>query len=304
MNKKLKGSLILLLTAFIWGSAFVAQDAGGKYVGPFTFNSVKWIIGTVFLTPIMLLCKKEDSKGNKRPDPFPHKKELMGGIVCGILLFVSSSFQQTGISLYKDGEAAAGKSGFITALYIVLVPLLGFFLHKRVPVRAWIAIVTAVFGMYLLCIASSFTLSLADFLVFLCAVCFAVHILLVDKFSASANVIKFSVVQMTVCGILSIISMLIFETPTLKSISEGAFPLIYAGVFSGGIAYTLQIIGQKNTDPTLASVIMSLESVFAAITGAFFGERLSQREILGCALMFIAVITAQVDLKKPKIKNL
>ncbi len=306
MSKQLRGSIILLLAAIIWGAAFVAQDKGVDFVGAFTFNSVRWIMGAVFLTPIMLIANRKELKPKSQKEFYFNKSELLGGTICGVLLFVSSSFQQFGISLYADADAAAGKSGFITALYIILVPIFGIFLKKKVPASVWISIVVAVVGMYLLCIKDSFSISLPDLLILLCALSFTFHILTVDGFSANSNGLKFSVVQMFVCGVISTAAMFIFETPTIENIMKAGIPLLYAGILSSGIAYTLQILGQKDTNPALASVIMSLESVFAALTGALFGERMSQREILGSVIMFTAVLLAQIDLsvilKREKVK--
>lgn len=296
MNKRLRGSLLLLLAAIIWGSSFVAQDAGAPFVQPFTFNGVRWLIGAFFLAPFMLFGSKNKTEP-KEHTPIFNKSELIGGLLCGTLLFFSSYLQQLGISLYGEGEAAAGKSGFITALYIILVPVFGLFAKKKVPATLWLSIIVALVGMYMLCITENLTLSKADFFVFLCAISFTLHILTVDKFSVGTSSIKFSVIQMFVCGILSSACMFIFENPCLDDILKAAIPILYAAIFSSGIAYTLQIVGQKNTDPTVASILMSLESVFAALTGALFGERMSQKEVLGCVLMFVAVLLAQIDFK-------
>lgn len=304
--KKIKGSLMLLIAAAIWGSAFVAQDAGMDYVGSFTFNGVRMLIGAAVLVPVIFIfSKKTLPDGSVKVDVLPTKTEWIGGAICGVVLFVASSLQQIGISLYGDDQAAAGKSGFITALYVVLVPVFGLFMKKKVPFSVWIGIAVAVFGMYLLCITSGFKLSVADIFVLLCAVCFSFHILTIDKFSPSVNGIKLSAIQFLVCGVISVIFMFIFESPDLKNILGAAVPILYAGVLSSGVAYTLQIMGQKNTDPTVASILMSLESVFAALTGALFGERLSGREICGCVLVFIAVLLAQIDFERftKRLKN-
>lgn len=301
--KKLRGSLLLLLTAIIWGSSFVAQDIGVEYVESFTYNGIRMLIGAVVLVPVIaLFCKKTLPDGRKAPDMMPSKREWLAGAVCGIILFVSSSLQQFGISFYSAEEAAAGKSGFITALYVVMVPVFGLFMHKKVPISVWIGIIIAVIGMYMLCMNSGLSLSLADLLVLLCAVMFSFHIIAIDHFSPTVSGIKMSAIQFLVCGILGIICMFIFESPSVDSILKAAGPILYSGVLSSGVAYTLQIIAQKDTDPTVASIIMSLESVFAAVTGALFGERLSSREILGCVLVFAAVLLAQLDFSEIKGK--
>lgn len=294
--KKIRGSIFLLVASIIWGAAFVAQDTGMNYVRAFTFNGIRMLIGAVVLIPVILIfCKKTEPYGNKKADIMPTKTEWFAGALCGVVLFLSSSLQQIGISLYSDSEAAAGKAGFITALYIVIVPVLGLFARKKVSYSVWVGIALAVFGMYMLCMTSGLSLSAPDIFVLLCAVAFSFHILTVDKFASLVNGIKLSAIQFMVCGLLSLICMFIFEAPKLSEILSAAVPILYAGVLSSGVAYTFQILGQKDTDPTVASILMSLESVFAAITGAMFGERLSARELIGCILVFAAVIISQLD---------
>lgn len=294
--KKIRGSSLLLLTAMIWGTSFVAQDIGMEYIEPFTYTGIRMLIAAVVLIPaIFVFCKKTLPNGDKTPDILPNKTEWFAGGVCGVVLFISSSLQQFGISFYSAEEAAAGKSGFITALYIVFVPIFGLFMHKKIPSSVWKSVVISIVGMYMLCMKSKSSLSLADFLLILCAVMFAVHILIIDTFSSVVSGVKMAAVQFLVCGMLGIIFMFVFENPNIDDILNATVPLLYSGALSGGVGYTFQIVAQKYTDPSVASVIMCLESVFAAITGTLFGERLSLSEFMGCALVFIAVLMVQLD---------
>ena len=215
---------------------------------------------------------------------------ITGGLLCGIMLFLSTTLQQVGIQY-----TTVAKAGFITALYIILVPILGIFLKKRVSVQIWISVVIAIIGLYLLCMKGSFYLGQGDFLVLLCSLCFALHILVIDHFTDKVNGVKLSCIQFFVSGLLSSILMFLFEAPAISAIFSAWLPIVYGGVFSSGIAYTLQIIGQKGTDPTIASLILSLESVVSVLAGwIILGQSLTPREILGCLLMFGAIILAQV----------
>ena len=215
---------------------------------------------------------------------------LAGGICCGLALFVASNLQQIGIQY-----TTVGKAGFITALYIVLVPVFGIFLKKRAGIRVWVSVALAVAGLYLLCITDRLALGKGDILVLLCAVVFAVHILVVDHFSAKTDGVRMSCIQFLVCGLLSGVCMLLTEHPEMRLILQAWQPILYAGVFSCGVGYTLQIIGQKGTDPTVASLILSLESVVSVLAGwLLLGQRLSVRELGGCALMFAAILLAQL----------
>ena len=283
-KKQLGNSLLLLLTATIWGSAFVAQSVGMDYVGPFTFTFARSIIGGVVLLPCILLLGKW-KKG------FATKTEWLGGICCGIALCVASNFQQVGIQF-----TTVGKAGFITALYVVLVPIFGLFLKKRVPILIWGCVGLSVVGLYLLCMpAGAFTLALGDLLVLICAVLFSVHILVIDYFSPKGDGVVISCIQFFVCGILSGIPMLFFETPSVANMMDAKWSILYAGVLSSGVAYTLQVVAQKNVNPTVASLILCLESVVAVLAGwIVLGQDMSSREILGCALMFAAIVLAQL----------
>lgn len=291
MNAKAKSNLMLVVTALIWGSAFVAQSVGMDYLGPFTFNSIRCFLGGLILLPVIKLFDMQKKNDTKRKNP---RTLLVGGICCGTALAVASSLQQLGI-VYTT----AGKAGFITALYILIVPVMGLLLKKKVGKKTWIGVALAVIGMYFLCITDGFSISGGDFLVFLCAIIFAVHIMVIDHFSPRVDGVKMSCIQFFVCGILCAIPMLLFERPDPAQILAAWMPLCYAGFLSCGVAYTLQIVAQKNTNPTVASLLMSLESVFAVLTGwIILGERLTPREFAGCALMFAAIILAQLPEKK------
>ena len=293
----IRQSLLLLLTATIWGVAFVSQSVGMDYVGPFTFNAARSLIGAAVLVPCIALLKKIQKK-DEGPEEV-HKKEdkrtlLRGGICCGVILAVASSFQQFGL-LYTT----VGKAGFITAMYIILVPLLGIFAGKKVGLRIGVSVVIAVAGLYLLCMTESLRLEAGDILVLLCAVVFSFHIMVIDHFSPLVDGVKMSCIQFLTCGILCGICMFLFEAPKLSMILAAWKPVLYAGVMSCGVAYTLQIVGQKGMNPTVASLIMSLESVISVLAGfVLLHEVLSRRELFGCVLMFAAIILAQLPERK------
>lgn len=281
-----KNSLLLLLTATIWGVAFVAQSVGMDYIEPFTFNCIRSILGGITLLPVIFL-----GKGKSEP---PSRTLLTGGICCGILLFAASNFQQFGIQY-----TTVGKAGFITACYIILVPIMGIFLKKKCTPLIWLSVLFALAGLYLLCITEEFSLGKGDVLVLICSFLFALHILVIDYFSPKTDGVKMSCIQFFVCGILSGICMLFTETPSFSNIRSAAVPLLYAGIFSCGVAYTLQIVGQKNMNPTVASLILSLESSISVLAGwILLGQGLGLREAVGCILMFAAILLAQLPVKK------
>jgi len=285
-NKKLFGSLLLLLTALIWGSAFVSQRLGMSYIEPLTFNSIRTLIGGLFLLPfIPVFCKKD-----KAEDRLYNRRELiLGSIICGAVLCLASSLQQIGLKY-----TSAGKAGFITALYILLVPIFGLVICRKVKAAVWGAIIMAVAGLYMLCLGEKFVLEKGDFFVMMCAITFALHILAVGHFAPKVPGVKLACYQFIVAGFLGMIGMFIFETPRISDILSCALPILYAGIFSCGIAYTLQVVGQRYVEPAIASLIMSFESVFAAISGwLILGECMTGRELAGCALMFCAIILAQ-----------
>lgn len=287
MNHKLVNNFLLALTALIWGGAFVAQSVGMDYLGPFTFNSVRCFMGGMVLLPVVFIMRrhKEDTSEKKN-----RKTLLAGGICCGLALAVASSFQQIGM-IYTT----AGKAGFITALYILIVPLIRIFFGKKAGIKVWIGVCLAVAGMYFLCMKEGFAIAPGDFFVLLCAAAFSVHILVIDYFAPRVDGVSLSCIQFFISGMLCAVPMFLYEKPQIGALMQAWLPLVYAGVLSCGVAYTLQVIAQKNTDPTVASLVLSMESVFSAVTGwMILGERLSGRELFGCLLVFSAVILAQL----------
>ena len=282
---------MLLLTAFIWGIAFVAQSDGMNYVGPFTFNCIRMVIGGLVLIPcIFILERMKGSRTEKKVERTNKKYMFIGGILCGIALGAAAALQQIGIQY-----TTVGKAGFITAMYIIIVPVLGIFFRRKAGVRVWISVIIAVAGLYLLCMSGSLKLGRGDLLVLLCALVFSVHILLIDYFSPKTDGVKMSCIQFLTAGLISAVPMLLFEKPAVSDITAAWLPILYAGVLSCGVAYTLQVIAQKDADPTVASLVLSLESVFSVLAGwVILGQVLSGREILGCVLMFAAIILAQL----------
>ena len=297
--KKLTNSFLLLLTALIWGVAFLAQSVGMDFVGPFTFNGVRSFIGGLVLLPCVFIINKIRAKSGEAQSS-DKKTVIVGGVICGVLLFAASTLQQFGL-LYTS----PGKAGFITALYIILVPFAGLFLGRRAGIKLVFAAIGALIGLYFLCFTGdSFKLELGDLLIFLCAIVFTAHILVIDRYSPKVDGVVMSCIQFFVCAALSLLPMLIFEEPSFGAIYAAKIPILYAGVMSCGVAYTLQIIGQKGVNPTLASLILSLESCFALL-GQFVYLKLtgadtfmSAREIVGCAIVFVAIIVAQLPDKK------
>lgn len=289
---------MLILTAFIWGTAFVGQNVAMEHIGPFTFNGVRMLLAGFALVVCVIISERGRQKSGEAPMQPLEKKAynrttLFGGIACGTALFVASTFQQFGVKY-----TTAGKAGFITALYIVIVPIFGIFLKKKINKIVWLCVAIAVAGLYLLCIKDGFKIGLGDGLVLLCALFFSVHILVIDHFSPKADCIKMSCIQFFICAVLNLIIMPFFENPTFSSILQAWLPILFVGLLSGGMGYTLQIIAQKDTDPAVASLILSLESVFAVLAGAvLLHEVLSVREIIGCVLMFAATIFAQLPQK-------
>lgn len=318
MDKKTMGSNVLLgLAALIWGVAFVAQSVGMEYVGAFTFNACRFLIGSAVLLPLIWFRGRgkrktgtENGQGGEKPqgaEGVPgavgsaggqqrRRRAVAGGACCGCALFVASSFQQFGVA-----HTTVGKAGFITALYIVIVPLLGIFLKKKVSWSVWASVGLATIGMYLLCMSEGLKVGKGDLYVFICAICFSFHILIIDYFSPKADGVVISCVQFLTAGILSCVMTGIFETVELSSVMEAWAPILYAGIMSCGVAYTLQVVAQKNTDPVLASLILSLESAFSLLAGwMILGQKLSPKEMGGCGLMFGAIILAQIPSGKKK----
>lgn len=315
----LRQSLLLFLTAVIWGVAFVAQSAGMDYVGPFTYNGVRCILGGLVLLPCIALLDRlqggrsmqgdaaaraaEGMKTEEAPQPTEcgaptaaesrkrNRRQLAaGGICCGVILFVASSLQQLGIQY-----TSVGKAGFLTAMYILLVPVMGLFVHKKVGMKVWIGVVFAVCGLYLLCMTNGFQLERGDALVLACAVVFSLHILVIDYFSPKVDGVRMSCIQFWICGIVALLCSFVLERPDLNSILAAWQPVCYGGIMSCGVAYTLQIVGQKGMNPTVASLILSLESVVSVVAGFLILEQtMSRRELLGCCLMIVAIVLAQL----------
>ncbi len=300
MNTTKRNSLLLVITAFIWGVAFVAQSEGGDSVGPYSFNCIRSIIGSLFLMPIIAVLDKFGI--TKKPqDKKSQRTLLLGGVLCGVVLSIASNFQQMGLYM----GSSVGKAGFLTACYILIVPILGLFFKKKCSIQVWIGVVITLVGLYLLCMTGEFRIQSSDLLLMICALCFACHILVIDYFSPLVDGMRMSCIQFLVAGILSAIPMFFIDmNHSVSGIQiwlngfttwNAWIPILYAGIFSCGIAYTLQIIGQKDVNPTIASLIMSLESVFSVLAGwVILKESLSPRELIGCGCIFVAVLLAQM----------
>lgn len=293
--KKTKGTLLLLLAALIWGTAFVAQSSAADNIGSFTFNAARSFVGALFLLIVIAIRGAVKKNTAVNSDKKAHRKVAIGGVLCGIVLFSAVNFQQFGIASYPDGVASSGRSGFLTATYVVMVALCARFSGKKLHPIVLVAAVGCLAGMYMLCMSEGFSgIYVGDILVLACAVCFTAHILVIDHFS-KLDSIKMSCVQFFVCGILSLAAAVIFEKPNVSDLFAAWLPIIYTGVFSSGVAYTLQMIGQKYAEPAVASIVMSLESVFAALAGwVILNEQLNGSELIGCGLVFAAVILAQI----------
>lgn len=300
-QQKVRNSCLLVLTALIWGIAFVAQTTGGDAIGAFSFNCIRSLIGGLVLLPVIHVL---DKKTDRKPKTPAEKRTLLtGGIACGCVMFVATSFQQLGITMGTE----AGKAGFLTACYILLVPIFGLFLKKKCGWNIWVGVAMTLIGLYLLCMnkTAGFSLRFSDLLVIICSVCFALHILLVDHFSPLVDGVRLSSLQFIVSGLIGLIPTFFVDMhhslsgfyawlPALQS-WDAWLPILYAGVMSCGVAYTLQIIGQNGLNPTVASLLMSLESVFSVLAGwIILGQKLSGREIFGCMIIFGAIVLAQL----------
>jgi drug/metabolite transporter (DMT)-like permease len=295
---------MLFITAFIWGSAFVAQKVGAE-LGTFTFNGIRTFIGGLTLIPVILIMDSLAKKKNPIDERSPEQKKkdrnlcIIGGIACGTCLFIASTLQQYGIFF-----TTAGKSGFITSLYAVLVPIISIVIGKKVRKIIWLCVVIGAAGLYLLCIpkGEGFYIQKGDFFVLLCAFAFAMHIMVIDHFSPKTNGVKLSCIQFLFAGAVGMVLMFIFENPTIPAILASATPILYAGIMSCGIAYTLQVVAQADAEPTEASLILCLESVFSVITGAIIlGESMPMRGYIGCALIFGAVVLSQLPSKEDRL---
>lgn len=288
-KQEVKSSLLLLLAAAIWGFAFVAQRIGSKYVGSFMFNGVRFALGSLSLVPLILFSSK------KSKDKALLKEEAISinpwkpGLILGCVIFLAASLQQIGLV-----ETSAGKAAFITGFYIVLVPVFGIFLKHRIHKSTWLGVMLAIIGLYFLSVTESFTIATADIYEMVGAILWAIHILLIDNFTKKADALKLSFVQFLTCSILSLLTAFIFEKNTIYGLSQAVIPILYGGLFSVGVAYTLQVVGQKNAKPSHAAIILSMESVFAGIGGLIIlNEDLGGRGYLGCVLMLAGVLLSQ-----------
>lgn len=306
---KLRNTFFLFLTAMIWGAAFVAQSVSMDYIGPFTFICLRSVIGGLFLIPVIIVLdgirKKSQNESadvvnsenilhieteEKQRLSWKNKQLIEGGIVCGIFLFFANCFQQTGIQY-----TTVGKAGFITTFYIIIVPLIGLFFKKYCGILTWIGVVVALAGLYFLCITQKLTIQRGDALILCCSVLYAGQILAIDHYNPFVDGVKMSCIQFLTGGILGAVFMLLFENPSIAMILSAAGPILYTGIMSTGVGYTLQIVGQKGLNPTVAALILGLESVFSALSGyLFLHQVLTTRELIGCALMFIAIVLAQL----------
>ena len=294
----MKSNVLLLITAIIWGFAFVAQRAGMEYLGPFLFNAIRFVLGSASLIPLLIYNKKRKFKKEKLL-AFNNKHYVYGSIIMGIVLFIASTFQQMGI-VYTD----AGKAGFITGLYIILVPIFGLFVGQSTSKVTWIGAVVAIAGLYFLSVTENFTIDIGDFLVLISAIFWAAQILIVGFLSVRVDSIQLAFTQFLICSLLSFIAALFTEIISLAAIIDATIPILYAGLCSVGIAYTLQIVAQKTAHPANAAIIMSLESVFAVIGGwLVLSESIPLRGLFGCGLMLLGMIISQLPIKSVQIKN-
>ena len=297
--KRWQANALLLLAAIIWGAAFTAQSVGMEHLGPFSFNSIRFSIGGIVMLPVVFFRQRSLKKKGAGPGAGFSKRLVLTGILCGLLLTMANSIQQIGL-LYTS----PGKAGFITALYVIIVPVLGLFFGNKPGLRLWISVVIAVVGMYLLCVSDTFTIEKGDVLIMICAFIFAVHIMAIDRYAHDLDGIAISCIQFLTAGILcTAIVPLTDEVITLDAVLGAAVPLLYAGIFSCSFAYTFQIVGQQHTTPTAASLLLSTESVFAAIAAwLLIGDTMTVREILGGLLSFFAVILSQLPSKKQTVQ--
>ena len=307
-RKDITSSLLLLLTAAIWGFAFVAQKVGGAYVGSFTFNGIRFLIGSASLIPVILLldrsrAKSEGEKSLSAADAAAlRKKTLAIGIGAGLILCIAANLQQVGISgIAGLPGTTAGKAGFITALYVVLVPVCGIFMRQRVGKNVWLGMVLAITGIYLLSVTEGFSIAFGDLIVLIGAFFWTAHILYIDKFVHDADPVKISALQFATAGVISLVIAVCTEPIVWEGILSAAPAILYGGVFSTGVAYTLQVVAQRDAKPALAAIILSMESVFSVIGGALLlNEQMTARGYLGCVLVFTALILAQVKFTKAK----
>jgi drug/metabolite transporter (DMT)-like permease len=299
MNNKRLGAnganMLLLLTAAIWGFAFVAQRVGSQYVGAFTFNGIRFALGSISLIPLIIYFDKRKKSDNRNESNIETnaKKSILSGVLVGIALYVAATLQQVGL-IYTT----AGKASFITGLYMVFVPIIGIFLKHKIEKKSWAGVVIAVVGLYLLSVNENFSIGYGDLLEVIGAIFWAIHILTIGYFSNKMDVLKLSFIQFVTCSVLSLISALIFEKITMNGITQALVPILYGGLLSVGVAYTLQVVAQKNAKPSHAAIILSMESVFGAIGGAvLLGESMSSRGYIGCILILGGILVTQIKFR-------
>lgn len=303
MNRTFRANMMLLTAALIWGVAFVPQGMAMDSMPPFSFNGIRMLLaGLTLMVCIALIRRRDKTIDGSKQDPHSNKfcapsvmhTTVLPGCLCGLILFVASSFQQLGLQ-----DSTPGKAGFITALYIVLVPLVGLFRGKKIGPRVWLAVALSALGLFFLCVTSELVLGSGDVYLILCAFCFTGHILVIDHFAPGADCMKMSCIQFFVTGTLATLVAALFEKPTLGGVRQAIFPILYTGSLSGAVGYTLQMLGQRDTSPTVASLLMCLESVFAVLAGwILLKDALSPRELLGCALMLAGIVLAQFPLSR------
>ena len=294
-KKRFFGSLLLVFVAFIWGTAFVFQRVGMDLIEPVTFSASRMTLSALAVGMVSICQRKRTASETKEKEKAGFRNTITGGVCCGAFIAFASIFQQMGIV-----HTAAGKAGFITALYILIVPVIGFLLfRRRLSLLVWLAVLLGVAGMYLLCMTEQFFLAPGDIFLIICAVLFSGHILCCDWFAGKGNPIRISAVQFVTAAVISWIAAFIMESPGPEKVASAVIPILYCGIISGGVGYTLQMVAQKYTEPTVASLLMSLESVFAVLAGTLFlHEHMSTRELLGCVMMFIAIVIVQLPVKK------
>ena len=298
--KSHKSEFLLLLTAIIWGFSFVAQRAGMEYVGPFTFNGIRFALGSLALLPFIYFFTKKSGLTLQPPVTNQSTGFISGGILLGTILFIASSFQQVGI-VYTT----AGNAGFITGLYVIFVPIFGIFIRKKTYINVWIAAILALAGMYLLSVKDDFSIGYGDILILIAAAFYAIHVLFIGHYANKTDNLKISALQFAICSFYSLIAAFIFEMPQLDGILQAAIPILYGGIFSVGIAYTLQVIGQRKAHPAPAAIILSLEAVFAVFGGwLLLNETVTIKILIGCLLMLAGMFLAQLKFNSKSQKNL
>ncbi len=295
-NKRLVANLLLILTAAIWGFAFVAQRVGSQFVGAFTFNGIRFALGALSLIPLIIFLDKRKENSEESTEKPNLKATLLPGILVGLILYAGATLQQVGLFYTTVGNAS-----FITGLYMVFVPIIGIFLKHKIGKNSWVGVILAIIGLYLLSINENFSISYGDLLEVIGAIFWAVHILAIDNFTKRVNPLKLSFIQFATCSILSLITAFIFEDITISGISSAFIPILYGGLLSVGVAYTLQVVAQKDAKPSHAAIILSMESVFGAIGGAvLLGESMSGRGYLGCALILAGILVSQIKFSPEK----